>query len=72
MKNFALYILLLSSFAFPQAQFTSFINHIYSLPDSSKSAAVDSFMSYARTAGIPFIEDNFANFIRTRKMILIR
>jgi enterochelin esterase-like enzyme len=47
-----------------QSQFQDFINHVNSLPDSaSKAATIDSFMTYARTVGIPFIEDSTANFI---------
>jgi len=47
-----------------QSQFQQFIDHVNSLPDTTaKSAAVDSFMNYARTQGIPFIEENTANYI---------
>ncbi|HSL90576.1 MAG TPA: alpha/beta hydrolase-fold protein [Ignavibacteriaceae bacterium] len=47
-----------------QSQFQQFINYVNSLSDSSdKAAAVDSFMNYAGTQGIPFIEDSTANFI---------
>ena len=48
---------------FPQSQFELFIQHVNSLSDSnSKSAAIDSFVNYARTQGIPFIESNTANY----------
>jgi len=47
-----------------QSQFQQFIDHVNSLGDPvAKQAAVDSFMTYARTQGIPFIEDSTANFI---------
>jgi enterochelin esterase family protein len=48
---------------FSQSQFELFIQHVNSLPDSgSKAVAVDSFITYARTKGIPFIENNTANY----------
>jgi enterochelin esterase family protein len=62
MKRILLFILF-NTYLFGQTQFTQFINHVNTLPDSLKSAAVDSFMNYARTQGIPFIEDDKANFI---------
>jgi len=47
-----------------QNEFQSFINYVNSLSSTSlKNAAVDSFLVYARTKGIPFIEDSTANFI---------
>jgi enterochelin esterase family protein len=64
MKKILIIIFLLSGFGFAQNQFTQFINHVNSLTDSSsKAAAVDSFMIYARIVGIPFIEEDEANFI---------
>ena len=55
---------LLTSLVPAQSLFQQFINHVDSLSDpSAKQAAVDSFMTYARTVGIPFIEDSTANFI---------
>ena len=57
-------IFVLSSLAYSQSQFQQFIDHVNSLGDpAAKQAAVDSFMTYARTVGIPFIEDSTANFI---------
>jgi len=54
----------LSSLSNAQTQFQQFIDHVNSLSDpAAKQAAVDSFMTYARTVGIPFIEDSTANFI---------
>lgn len=48
---------------FSQSQFELFIQHVNSLSDSgSKAAAVDSFITYARTKGIPFIENNTVNY----------
>lgn len=47
-----------------QGQFQNFINYVNSLStNSEKLAAVDSFMIFARSKGIPFIENNTANFI---------
>lgn len=64
MKKLFLLLFLFSFTIFAQNQFTEFINYVNSLSDSaSKAAAVDSFMIYARSAGIPFIEENTANFI---------
>ena len=61
-----LYILLiiLSPIINAQSQFQQFIDHVNSLSTvQQKAAAVDSFMIYARSIGIPFIEDSTANFI---------
>jgi len=66
MKKIVLIIsLLLVSFELnAQSQFQKFIDHVNSLGDPiAKQAAVDSFMTYARTQGVPFIEDSTANFI---------
>jgi enterochelin esterase family protein len=65
LKTFILILTFLFSSSSPaQNQFQEFIDHVNSLPDSaSKAAAIDSFMTYARTVGIPFIEDSTANFI---------
>lgn len=65
MKNFLFTLILsLSSFTFAQSQFQQFIDHVNSLGDPvAKQVSVDSFMTYARTQGIPFIEDSTANFI---------
>jgi len=58
------FFFILSSLTFSQSQFQLFINHVNSLGDPiAKQVAVDSFMTYARTVGIPFIEDSTANFI---------
>ena len=57
-------IFFLSSLTYSQSQFQQFIDHVNSLGDPiAKQAAVDSFMTYARSMGIPFIEDSTANFI---------
>ncbi|MBK9099755.1 MAG: T9SS type A sorting domain-containing protein [bacterium] len=65
MKIFLItFYFVLSSLTFSQSQFQEFINHVNSLGDpAAKQSAVDSFMTYARTQGIPFIEDSTANFI---------
>jgi len=63
-KKLLQFVFLFSISISAQNQFNQFINHVNSLPDSSsKAAAVDSFMTYARTVGIPFIENSYANFI---------
>jgi enterochelin esterase-like enzyme len=47
-----------------QSRFRDFVNYVNSIPDTVlKAAAVDSFVNYAGSSGIPFIEDNTANFI---------
>jgi enterochelin esterase-like enzyme len=47
-----------------QTQFQNFLAYANSLSTSGeKSAAVDSFMTYARTRGIPFIEGDTVNFL---------
>ncbi len=52
---------------FPQSQFNDFIQHLYQLPTVvEKEASIDSFMTYARRVGIPFIEGNKANFVYNR------
>ncbi|HRN25426.1 MAG: T9SS type A sorting domain-containing protein [Ignavibacteriaceae bacterium] len=57
-------VLLLTPIIYSQSLFQQFVNHVNSLSDpAQKTAAVDSFMIYARTVGIPFIEDSTVNFI---------
>jgi len=65
MKHLCLVIVFLFTTIVPaQSQFQQFINYVNSLGDpAAKQAAVDSFVTYARTQGIPFIEDSTANFI---------
>jgi enterochelin esterase-like enzyme len=47
-----------------QSQFQEFIQHLYQLPTvEEKETAIDSFMIDARNKGIPFIENEKANFI---------
>ena len=59
-----LIFLLLNLSLYPQNQFQQFIAYVNSLPDPTlKQAAVDSFIVYARTQGIPFITGDSANFI---------
>ena len=63
-RLYLLIVLLISTLVPAQSQFQQFINYVNSLGDpAAKQAAVDSFMTYARTQGIPFIEDSTANFI---------
>ena len=64
LNKFTVFVFLLSIELFAQGQFQQFLNHVNSLTDPvQKNAAVDSFMIYARTLGIPFIEDSTANFL---------
>ena len=53
-----------TSSIYAQTEFQEFLSYISSLEDSiSKSVAVDSFINYARTKGIPFIEGDTATYI---------
>ena len=64
MKKIIFAVVFLFTSLSAQSQFQEFIDHVNSLGDPiAKQAAVDSFMTYARTIGIPFIEDSTANFI---------
>lgn len=66
MKKLLLFFFFLIFAVVPRAQseIDYFIEHVNSLTDSiSKISAVDSFMNYAKAKGIPFIENNIANFI---------
>ncbi len=57
----------ISGSIFSQTQFQEFIQHLYQLPTvEEKETAIDSFMTYARTVGIPFIEGDKASFIYNR------
>ena len=63
-KIILIFFFVLTSSIHSQSQFQQFINHVNSLGDpAAKQAAVDSFMTYARTIGFPFIEDSTANLI---------
>lgn len=65
MRNKILFLLIVISFkSFPQSGFQNFLSRVNSIVDSaSKSVVIDSFLTYARTEGIPFIEGDTANFI---------
>ncbi len=66
MKKTLLFLLLfvLNHSLLSQNNFQDFISRVNSVSSSNeKSAIVDSFITYARTKGIPFIEGNTANFI---------
>lgn len=65
MRHIYIILVFLFSTLLPaQSQFQQFIDYVNSLGDpTEKQAAVDSFMTYARTVGVPFIEDSTANFI---------
>jgi enterochelin esterase-like enzyme len=60
---FLLLALIFSGEINAQSNFQNFLNRVNSITDSvSKAAVVDSFINYARTQGIPFIEGSTANF----------
>lgn len=64
LKKYVIIAIIISFDIFSQSQFQQFLSHVNSLTDpTQKNAAVDSFMNYARTIGIPFIEDSTANFL---------
>jgi enterochelin esterase family protein len=64
MKKLLLLFLLFTITSFSQNQITQFINYVNTLTDSAdRVAAADSFMIYARSVGIPFIEENSCSFI---------
>ena len=47
-----------------QSEFTNFLTYVNSLSNNNeKQSAVDSFLTYASTKGIPFIEGNQATFL---------
>ncbi|MGE5400029.1 MAG: alpha/beta hydrolase-fold protein [Ignavibacteriales bacterium] len=50
---------------FAQTQFNNFISRVNSLSSnpSAQTAVIDSFLNSAKSKGIPFIENNTANFI---------
>jgi enterochelin esterase-like enzyme len=65
MKKIILFFLvLITNNISSQSNFQSFLNRVNSITDSlAKAAVIDSFITYARTQGIPFIEGTSANFI---------
>lgn len=63
-KLVALIILIIFTDARSQNEFQQFVNYVNSIQNQTlKAAAVDSFIVYARTKGIPFITGDSANFI---------
>jgi len=62
-KLLLLFFISISTTAFSQGHFASFLTHVNSLPQANRSAVVDSFMTFARTQGIPFIDNDTAIFI---------
>lgn len=50
---------------FSQSEFQNFISRVNSLAGSpqAQASAVDSFINYAKTKGVPFIEGSTANFL---------
>ena len=66
MKNLKLFtiLILLTGSIQSQSNFYDFITRVNSVSSpSEKSTIVDSFITFARTQGIPFIEGDTANFI---------
>ncbi len=64
LKKYIILTVIISLNIYSQSQFQQFLSHVNSLNDPNlKNAAVDSFMNYARSVGIPFIEDSVANFL---------
>ncbi len=57
-----LFCLAIVSIAMPQS-FSSFIDYVNSLPEDQRTEAVDSFMTIITPIGIPYINDDTANFI---------
>ncbi len=56
--------LLFSSQIFAQTNFQNFLNRVNTaVTPEEKNTVIDSFITFARTQGIPFIESNTANFI---------
>ena len=61
MKKLILLLLVVLNYStLPQGHFASFISRLNSLPQGNRSAVVDSFITYARTKGIPFIDNDTA------------
>jgi len=66
MKLFKILLLLLVCTVINSAQgrFQSFLEHVVSLPSNDdRMAAVDSFMIFAQNEGIPFVDNDTANFL---------
>lgn len=65
MKFVFLYLFLLQNIIiFAQSEYQTFLNRLNSVSSSiDKSEIVDSFMNWARTKGIPFIEGDTATFL---------
>ncbi len=63
-KLIAFLLLIIITESKSQNEFQQFINYVNSIQNQAlKTAAVDSFIVYARTRGIPFITGDSANFI---------
>lgn len=59
-----IFTFLLSVQTYAQSNFQNFLQRLNSATTSTeKNAVIDSFLTFARTQGIPFIENNTANFI---------
>ncbi|MDA3860653.1 MAG: alpha/beta hydrolase-fold protein [Melioribacteraceae bacterium] len=63
-KSIVFLLVIFTGQLFSQTQFQEFISQLYQLPTvEEKEASIDSFMTFARTVGIPFIEGEKANFL---------
>jgi len=64
MKKSIISLVFLLTIGFSNAQsFSSFIDYVYSLPEDQRMEAVDSFMTIITPIGIPYINEDTANFI---------
>lgn len=64
MKRLLLLFTMVYSITLAQSNFQNFIQALNSASnDSIKTKMIDSFMTYARAKGIPYVEDTIANFI---------
>ncbi len=63
-KQIFISLFIFTQITFSQTQFQEFLDRVNSISDSTgKAAVIDSFMNVARQQGIPFVENNTANFI---------
>lgn len=58
MKKILFLMLMLFINVSAQEQFNKFLGYVFSLPSADRQVAVDSFYTYAKSEGIPFIEQD--------------
>ncbi|GJQ64737.1 MAG: hypothetical protein SCALA702_37900 [Melioribacteraceae bacterium] len=64
LKNLLILLIFITGAANAQGRFQSFLEHVVSLTSNdARVAAVDSFMVYAQGEGIPFIDNDTANYL---------